>query len=91
MIDAMLHAGPAIRSTNAAPGDNPLSINAAAIGMEPVAHTYIGTDTASTISMVNRGLSLKYKKKSSGTNTVIKPATTKPIISHLPMSCIISK
>lgn len=36
---------------NAAPGENTFNIKTAAIGAEPVAHTYKGTDAANTISM----------------------------------------
>ena len=60
MIDAILQAGPAIRRTNAAPGERPFNIKAAAIGMEPVAQTYIGTETASTISIVSKGLLITF-------------------------------
>ena len=37
---AMLHAGPAMRSTSAAPGVSPFSMSTTAIGIDPVAHRY---------------------------------------------------
>ena len=37
--DAAFVAGPVIRNTNAAPGDNPVNINAAATGTDAVAWT----------------------------------------------------
>lgn len=87
---AMLQAGPAISSTSAAPGVSPFIISATAIGMLPVAHIYIGMAMQSTSSMLRNVLPLKISKKVSGTNTVINPAITNPMTSHLPMSCIIS-
>ena len=88
--EAKLAAGPAISSTRAAPGVNPLSISERAIGIEPVAQTYIGTDSASTTSILSRGYCAKAAKKSSGTHTVIRVATTSPITSHRPMLFIMS-
>ena len=88
---AILQAGPAISRTKAAPGVNPLSIRATAIGILPVAHRYIGIEKHSTSSMLAKELSLNISKNESGTNTVIRPATIKPIISHLPISSIISR
>ncbi len=66
------------------PGESPLSISDIAMGIEPVAHTYIGTATATTASIASSGCSLRLRKRLSGTNTVIKAATTRPITSHLP-------
>ena len=60
------------------------------MGMEPVAHRYIGIASRSTSSILNSELSAKISKNDSGTNTVMRPATMSPTISHLPMSCIIS-
>ncbi len=54
-IEAVLMAGPAIRSTKAAPGVIPFIISESAIGMEPVAHVYIGIAIASTISIFKNG------------------------------------
>lgn len=89
-IEATLTAGPAIKSTNAVPGERPFSIKATAIGIDPVAHKYIGIANTKTRSMLSSGLSEKMAKNESGTKTVISPATTNPIRSHLPISCIIS-
>ena len=50
-IDAEFTAGPAINSTSAAPGVNPFAISDTAIGIDPVAQTYMGMATARTISM----------------------------------------
>ena len=77
-------------STKAAPGDNPLSMSAAAMGIDPVAHRYIGTDRASTSNMLAKGNSLKAAKKSSGRKTVMNPAIASPTTSQRPMSCTIS-
>ena len=85
-IAAMFVAGPAISSTSAAPGDSPLSMRAAAMGIEPVAHRYMGADSTSITSMLSKGTSLKRVKKSSGTATVITAAMTSPMTIHLPMS-----
>lgn len=53
--EAKLVAGPAISSTNAVPGDSPFMTNDMAIGIEPVAHTYMGMATISTAIMDNTG------------------------------------
>ena len=87
---ATLQAGPAISNTSAAPGVSPFIIRATAMGMLPVAQTYIGMLMHSTSRMLRRELSLKTSNHWSGTNVVIIPATTKPTTSHLPISTIIS-
>ena len=89
-IEAMLHAGPAISNTNAAPGVSPLSISATAIGIDPVAQRYIGMAIASTSNIDAHVLPWNTEKRLSGTSTVIAPAAMMPITSHLPMSSIIS-
>lgn len=89
-IEAMFAAGPAIRSTKAAPGVSPFNIKATAIGMLPVAQIYIGIERHSTNSIDSKLLFEKTSKKESGTSTVIRPAATRPITSHFPMSDIIS-
>ena len=81
----MLAAGPATKNTNAVPGDKPLSINAAAIGIEPMAQTYIGIATIKTINIVTIEGSFKSAKNESGRNTVINVLIIKPITNHLPM------
>ena len=73
-IDAILAAGPAISRTKAVPGDNPFNISATAMGMEPVAHRYIGMANSRTISILSNELCANNAKKDSGTNTVIRPA-----------------
>ncbi len=40
--------------TSAVPGERPLSMSDMAMGMEPVAQTYIGTATITTASIVMR-------------------------------------
>ena len=50
-MEARLQAGPAISSTSAAPGVSPFSMSATAMGMLPVAQTYIGMETQSTNSI----------------------------------------
>ena len=89
-IDAVLVAGPAMSNTSAAPGDNPLSISAAAIGIDPVAQRYIGIEKSSTTAIFSSGLSANEAKKLSGTRIVISPATSNPSTSQRPMSWIIS-
>ncbi len=89
-MEAALLAGPAISSTKAAPGVSPLSIKATAMGMDPVAQRYMGNEKSRTKSILIKELPAKRAKNSSGTSMVMAPATTKPIKSHLPMSCIIS-
>lgn len=42
--DARFVAGPAISNTKAAPGETPLTISDSAMGIEPVAHIYIGAE-----------------------------------------------
>ena len=83
----MLTPGPAISNTRAAPGDKPLSIKAAAIGMLPVEQTYIGMATNNTIIMVTMDGRFKSVKNESGTNNVINVPIISPMTSHLPMFC----
>ena len=59
----MLHAGPAMSSTSAAPGVSPFSIKATAIGMLPVAQIYIGRALQSTNIILIRVFPLKTVKK----------------------------
>ena len=82
----MFVAGPAISRTSAAPGDMPFSISAAAIGIDPVAQRYMGTEKSSTSNMFFIGVSAYCSKKVVGTKTVISPAITNPITNHLPIS-----
>ena len=89
-MDARLQAGPAIKRTRAAPGVSPLSISATAIGMLPVAQTYIGIAIARTSSIEAKVLPWNMLNQDSGTRTVINPATSRPMASHFPMSPIIS-
>lgn len=83
----MLTPGPAINNTKAAPGDKPLSIKAAAIGMLPVEHTYIGTAINKTINIVTMEGRLRFVKNESGTNIVINVPIINPITNHLPIFC----
>jgi hypothetical protein len=50
----MLVAGPASSSTSAAPGFRPFAISAAATGVLPVAHTYMGVATTSISSIATK-------------------------------------
>ena len=88
--EAKFTAGPAIRKTKAAPGVNPFNISAAAMGMEPVAQTYIGMANSKTANISSNGLSAKETSQDSGNATEISAAITKPVIMCPPMSCIIS-
>lgn len=51
LMVAALVAGPASKNTSAAPGFRPLSIKAAAMGVEDVAQTYMGIPVISMTSM----------------------------------------
>ncbi len=51
LMVATLVAGPASKKTRAAPGLSPFKINAAAIGVEDVAHTYMGIPAHNIINM----------------------------------------
>ena len=55
IMDAKLAAGPAMSSTNATPGLNPLSIRDIAMGIDPVAHTYMGTATSTIVTIAISG------------------------------------
>ncbi len=77
-------AGPAISRTKAAPGLSPFKTRDIAMGMEPVAQTYIGTATTIIASIASNGRSLSDTRNWSGTYTVISAATTNPMTSHLP-------
>ncbi len=90
ITDAKLAAGPAISKTNATPGLRPLSISDIAIGIDPVAHTYMGTATSIMTPIARRGYRLRLKNSWSGTSTVIRAAMTRPITSHLPTLATIS-
>ena len=84
-MEAKFAAGPAMRRTNAAPGERPLSISERAMGIDPVAQTYIGTAMATIASMARSGRSPSASKKFSGTKRVMSAAMMRPTISHLPM------
>ena len=83
--EAKFAAGPAISNTSAVPGDSPLIISDKAMGMEPVAHTYMGMAITSTVTIDNKGLLPMTAKKSAGTYTVISAAMTRPATSQPPM------
>ena len=51
LMVAALVAGPASKKTRAAPGFKPFRIKAAAMGVEDVAHTYMGMPAHSMINM----------------------------------------
>jgi len=55
LIVAAFVAGPAIKKIKPAPGVIPFNISEAAMGMEPVAHTYIGMEIMSIIGYANNG------------------------------------
>ena len=65
--EAKLTAGPAMSSTKAVPGESPLSMSERAMGMEPVAQTYMGMAMTKTKSMERAGRSANMAKKSAGT------------------------
>ena len=89
-IEAELTAGPAISNTKAAPGVRPLAISDTAMGMEPVAQTYMGMATASTKSILSSLYSCSAASHSLGTVTVMSAAMSRPVTNHLPTSCIMS-
>ena len=82
-IEAILVAGPAIKSTRAAPGVIPFATSASASGMEPVAHVYIGIASMSTASIQSSGYSRRARKSSFGTNAEISAPKRRPMSSHL--------
>ena len=51
VIDTALMAGPVIRNTNAAPGDRPFIMSAAAIGIAAVEQMYIGNPISAIIGI----------------------------------------
>ena len=55
-IVAAFVAGPAIKKTNAAPGDTPFIIRTAAMGTELVAQIYTGIDATRMINIPKRSL-----------------------------------
>ena len=85
-MDAMLTAGPAISITNAAPGESPFIISAAATGMLPVEQMYIGTATNRMTSICSKGCEPKVRKNSSGTAIPISAAINRPMVRRKPMS-----
>tara|TARA_B100000287_G_C20296255_1_gene647961 strand:+ start:450 stop:632 length:183 start_codon:yes stop_codon:yes gene_type:complete len=58
-IEDAFVAGPAIKKINIDPGDRPLAKSATAMGMEAVAHTYMGIDIANNIVYCINGLDEK--------------------------------
>ena len=78
-MEAMLVAGPAMSSTNAAPGGKPLAMRAKASGMEPVEQVYMGMEINSIANMQRIGYSRMDMNSSSGTNAAIKAPRAKPI------------
>ena len=85
-MEAILTAGPAISITKAAPGERPFIINAAATGMLPVEQMYIGTATTRMTSIWSKGCFPKERKNASGTATLIRAATKRPMANRSPMS-----
>ena len=85
-IVAAFVAGPAIRKTSAAPGFKPFSISAAAIGVDDVAHTYIGIPANSIISMDKNWCSFERVVIPSGKKKVMIPAIKIPTIKGLAIS-----
>ena len=75
-----------INITSAAPGERPFIISAAATGMLPVEQMYIGTATTSMTSICNNGCLPKERKNSSGTTTLMRAATIRPMSRRSPMS-----
>ena len=84
-MEAKFTAGPAINITNAAPGESPFIINAAAMGMLPVEQIYIGTAIISITNICNRGCEPKLRKNSSGTATLINAANNRPTNNRNPI------
>ena len=79
VMEEALVAGPAIKNTNTAPAETPFAIRATAIGIDAVAQTYIGNDTASIIMSITYELNEKYSAiKSGGIKMAIAAAMTSP-------------
>ena len=85
--EAIFVAGPTNKNTSAAPGLTPFKIKAAAIGVDAVAQIYNGTPTISISSMAGKPEPRYLLKISSGIKTVINPASSRPNINHLAISC----
>ena len=83
---AALVAGPASKNTSAAPGFRPLSINAAAMGVEEVAQTYMGIPVTSITNMDKNLWSLVQMVRSSGKKKVMIPAMKIPMIKGFEIS-----
>ena len=86
-IDEALVAGPAIKNINAAPGVMPLAISTTAIGIDAVAQTYIGSDTASIIVYWIKLLEEKCSAINwGGIKIAIAAATTSPCVRGIAIS-----
>ena len=84
VTDTAFIAGPTIRKTNAAPGETPLSISDAAMGMDAVEHTYIGSPTSAIAGIASQSRPPNASaKKPSGTRTVTSAETARPAASGL--------
>ena len=85
-IVAALVAGPVIKNTNAAPGETPRMIKAAAMGTDAVAQTYIGIPSTSITSIARIPPPNTGPKKSAGTSAVINAEIKSPNSNALPIS-----
>lgn len=83
---AALVAGPASKKTRAAPGFRPFRINAAAIGVDEVAQTYIGIPAASMTSIDKKWCSFAQSVRSSGKKKVMTPAMNIPMMNGFAIS-----
>ena len=83
-IFEILVAGPTNRNISAAPGARPFAINAAAIGVVALAHTYIGIPTNNIASFAQN--SSNSRNKSTGIKKSIHAPSNIPTNNQLLMS-----
>ena len=80
--DIAFIAGPTMRNTNAAPGETPLAMSEAAIGIDAVEQTYIGKPTSAITGIAIQSLPWNASaKKLSGTSTVTSAEMASPTAS----------
>ena len=85
---ARLVAGPTSRNTSAAPGDSPLAMSAAAMGVEALAQRYNGRPTTimASMGMIPEPQPSTSSKKLSGRSPARMPVNSMPIRSDMAMS-----
>ncbi|MBA7669320.1 hypothetical protein ES703_77450 [subsurface metagenome] len=85
---AVFVAGPAMRNIKPAPGDIAFKISDAAIGIEPVAHIYIGIEISSISGYDIMGFPKYFSTIFPGIKKLITLPIKIPITIHFPTSLI---